>query len=315
MQMFKEMGFVKHFHIPPENLYRFILRAQEGYRNIPYHNWDHGFAVLHFTYAVLKSCNHTQNNCFTLLEGLALLTAAMCHDLDHPGTTSQYQEAINSDIAQKYRGLGSILERHHIEKTLSIFEHPGTNFIAQLSETEHKEFIDLVRRIILATDLKKHFQVLLEEQTMASEGYNRTNARHRELLRSVVISSADLSDLTKGRRTVRKSAKLVNMEFFDQGDKEKAMGLLPLKMMDRTHTNIAEEQAKFISKVVMPVYRVLAALCPEVQGCINKLENNLQFWQNAMSYFEEQSNRNRSQLEILEDVELDKISLFRKNKD
>ncbi|XP_054265393.1 cGMP-dependent 3',5'-cyclic phosphodiesterase-like [Macrosteles quadrilineatus] len=150
---------------------------------------------------------------------------------------------------------------------------------------------------------------------MASEGYNRTNARHRELLRSVVISSADLSDLTKGRRTARKSAKLVNMEFFDQGDKEKAMGLLPLKMMDRTHTNIAEEQAKFISRVVMPVYRVLAALCPEVQGCINKLENNLQFWQNAMSYFEEQSNRNRSQLEILEDVELDKISLFRKNKE
>ena len=52
-------------------------------RNVPYHNWRHVVDVTHSTYRFLRLVD--SSCCFSLLEQLALLTAAMCHDMDHPG--------------------------------------------------------------------------------------------------------------------------------------------------------------------------------------------------------------------------------------
>jgi len=304
-RMLKDMGLVQQLHIPAKKLSRFIQKAKRGYRSVPYHNWEHGFSVFHFSYAVLKNCEVT--NSFKPLERLALLIAAMCHDLDHPGTNSRYQEETNSSLAQEYQADGSILERHHIEKTLNLLENPKNNFVAQLPEDESFQFKKLIREIILATDLTTHFKTLPEEQTMAREGFNPANNHDHTLLRSVIISSADLSDLSKDWSVTRKSAKLVNTEFFDQGDKEKDLGIVPAKIMDRFKVNIAEEQVKFISEVVLPLFRVLASLCPQSQVCINSLENNIKYWQRAIPYFEKQRKNGHDQLQFVNSTELNHI--------
>ncbi len=43
-------------------------------------------------------------------------------------------------------------------------------------------------------------------------------------------------------------------EFFDQGDIEKEIGMVPMAMMDRTKAYIPEVEYKFLTGIVMPVY-------------------------------------------------------------
>lgn len=55
---------------------------------------------------------------FRDLEGLMLLTSAVCHDLDHRGTTNSFQMASESTLASLYSSEGSVMERHHLAQTL-----------------------------------------------------------------------------------------------------------------------------------------------------------------------------------------------------
>lgn len=56
---------------------------------------------------------------YRALEGLALLTSAICHDLDHRGTTNSFQMATESVLASLYSSEGSVMERHHLAQTLA----------------------------------------------------------------------------------------------------------------------------------------------------------------------------------------------------
>lgn len=51
---------------------------------------------------------------------IALLTAAIGHDLNHPGFTNSYLEAIHSPYVYLYDS--SPLEHHHLKYTLLILE-------------------------------------------------------------------------------------------------------------------------------------------------------------------------------------------------
>eukprot|EP00966_Prymnesium_polylepis_P125280 2897138-Prymnesium_polylepis.1 len=53
----------------------------------------------------------------------------------------------------------SPLERHHLEATFSLLHEPMFNFLSSaLSRDEYREFRRMVIAIVLATDLKKHFE-------------------------------------------------------------------------------------------------------------------------------------------------------------
>ena len=47
-----------------DELRRFVLTVKKNYRDVPYHNWTHAFAVAHSMYLVIRSGNDR----FTALE-------------------------------------------------------------------------------------------------------------------------------------------------------------------------------------------------------------------------------------------------------
>ena len=47
-----------------DELWRFVLTVKKNYRDVPYHNWTHAFAVAHSMYLVIRSGNEK----FTALE-------------------------------------------------------------------------------------------------------------------------------------------------------------------------------------------------------------------------------------------------------
>lgn len=63
--------------------------VQKSYRDVPYHNWSHAFAVAHFCYLILRL--PAVKKALSDLERFALLVACLCHDIDHRGTTNAFQ--------------------------------------------------------------------------------------------------------------------------------------------------------------------------------------------------------------------------------
>ena len=54
-----------------DQLWRFVLTVKKNYRDVPYHNWTHAFAVAHSMYLVIRSGNDK----FTALEVRGLLSS------------------------------------------------------------------------------------------------------------------------------------------------------------------------------------------------------------------------------------------------
>ncbi|XP_078325409.1 uncharacterized protein LOC111123979 isoform X6 [Crassostrea virginica] len=89
LAMFEDLGFISRWRIRKDTLVRFVLMVKKGYRNPPYHNWTHAFAVAHFCYLCVKNLN--LQNSLDDMELLALFVSSLGHDLDHRGTNNQYQ--------------------------------------------------------------------------------------------------------------------------------------------------------------------------------------------------------------------------------
>lgn len=65
MKMFKDLNFISTFKIPEEKLACFLLLVQKGYRDTPYHNWDHAFSVAHFAYSLMINLKLIENGTIT----------------------------------------------------------------------------------------------------------------------------------------------------------------------------------------------------------------------------------------------------------
>uniref|UniRef100_A0A8C5P3Y7 Phosphodiesterase n=1 Tax=Jaculus jaculus TaxID=51337 RepID=A0A8C5P3Y7_JACJA len=276
LSMLQDMNFINNYKIDCPTLARFCLMVKKGYRDPPYHNWMHAFSVSHFCYLLYKNLELT--NYLEDMEIFALFISCMCHDLDHRGTNNSFQVASKSVLAALYSSEGSVMERHHFAQAIAILNTQGCNIFDHFSRKDYQRMLDLMRDIILATDLAHHLRIFKDLQKMAEVGYDRTNKQHHRLLLCLLMTSCDLSDQTKGWKTTRKIAELIYKEFFSQGDLEKAMGNRPMEMMDREKAYIPELQISFMEHIAMPIYKLLQDLFPKAAELYERVASNREHW-------------------------------------
>uniref|UniRef100_A0A8C3G0G6 Phosphodiesterase n=1 Tax=Cyclopterus lumpus TaxID=8103 RepID=A0A8C3G0G6_CYCLU len=276
LSMFEDMGFINKYKIDMNTLARFCLMVKKGYRDPPYHNWMHAFSVSHFCYLLYK--NLGLSNYLEDIEILALFVSCMCHDLDHRGTNNSFQVASQSVLAALYSSEGSVMERHHFAQAIAILNTHGCNIFDKFNRKDYTRMLDLIRDVILATDLAHHLRIFKDLQKMADDGYNPKNRNHRSMLLCLLMTSCDLSDQTKGWKTTRKIAELIYKEFFSQGDLEKAMGNRPSEMMDREKAYIPELQISFMEHIAMPIYKLLSELLPGATELYERVAANREQW-------------------------------------
>uniref|UniRef100_A0A8C6KSN4 Phosphodiesterase n=1 Tax=Nothobranchius furzeri TaxID=105023 RepID=A0A8C6KSN4_NOTFU len=262
LSMFEDMGFINTYKIDLQTLARFCLMVKKGYRDPPYHNWMHAFSVSHFCYLLYK--NLGLSNYLEDIEILALFVSCMCHDLDHRGTNNSFQVAS--------------VRRHHFAQAIAILNTQGCNIFEKFSRKDYQRMLDLMRDIILATDLAHHLRIFKDLQKMADNGYNTKSRTHHSLLLCLLMTSCDLSDQTKDWKTTRKIAELIYKEFFSQGDLEKAMGNRPSEMMDREKAYIPELQISFMEHIAMPIYKLLSELFPGATELYETVAANREQW-------------------------------------
>ncbi|KAK4829681.1 hypothetical protein QYF61_005974 [Mycteria americana] len=286
LSMLQDMNFINNYKMDRQTLTRFCLMVKKGYRDPPYHNWMHAFSVSHFCYLLYKNLELV--NYLEDIEIFALFISCMCHDLDHRGTNNSFQVASLHDrgrsalqksvLAALYSSEGSVMERHHFAQAIAILNSQGCNIFDHFSRKDYQRMLDLMRDIILATDLAHHLRIFKDLQKMAEVGYDPKNKQHRSLLLCLLMTSCDLSDQTKGWKTTRKIAELIYKEFFSQGDLEKAMGNRPLEMMDREKAYIPELQISFMEHIAMPIYKLLQDLFPKAAELYERVASNREQW-------------------------------------
>lgn len=277
LTMFEDLGFISRWRIKRDTLARFMLMVGKGYRNPPYHNWMHAFAVAHFCYLCIKNLK-----LFDYLEDIelfALFVSCLCHDIDHRGTNNSYQVASKSVLAALYSSEGAVLERHHFAQTMCIINTEGCNIYENLSSKDYQHVLDLMRDTILATDLAHHLKILKNIEAMAKVKYEKSNPRNRKLLICLIMTASDLSDQTKPWDSTKHIAALIYNEFFSQGDLEKSLGRTPPEMMDREKARIPDLQIGFLDHIALPVYRVLEELFPDAHPVHKSVKDNHRHWE------------------------------------
>ncbi|XP_064206882.1 cGMP-dependent 3',5'-cyclic phosphodiesterase-like isoform X2 [Anguilla rostrata] len=299
LSMFEDMGFISTYKINMHTLARFCLMVKKGYRDPPYHNWMHAFSVSHFCYLLCK--NLQLSNYLDDIEIFALFVSCMCHDLDHRGTNNSFQVASQSVLAGLYSSEGSVMERHHFAQAIAILNTQGCNIFDKFSRKDYQRMLDLMRDIILATDLAHHLRIFQDLQKVAEEGYNPKNRHHHSLLLCLLMTSCDLSDQTKDWKTTRKIAELIYKEFFSQGDLEKAMGNRPSEMMDREKAYIPELQTSFMEHIAMPIYKLLQDIFPRSAELYERVAANCEQWTKVSHKFNIRGLPSNNSLDFLDE--------------
>ena len=144
--MFHARGLLRALRLSPAALRAFVAGADERYGVAPFHNWRHAFAV---TAAAWRFLDAAPELLPEPLDQLALLVAALCHDVGHPGTTNAYQINSSSPLALRYNDV-SVLENAHAASTFALLEE--TRLLAPLTAAERATLRRAVVAAILATD-------------------------------------------------------------------------------------------------------------------------------------------------------------------
>ncbi|KAL0080275.1 hypothetical protein J3Q64DRAFT_1644350 [Phycomyces blakesleeanus] len=100
----------------------------------------------------------------------------------------------------------------------------------------------------------------------------------REVLCQIMLHAADISNALRPWSICKTWSNLVCVEFFGQGDAEKAFGLPISPNMDRGQTTQATISLKFGDYIVNPYFEIFAAVFPKSDRLLQLLAENRKEW-------------------------------------
>nr|XP_027193799.1 cAMP-specific 3',5'-cyclic phosphodiesterase-like isoform X3 [Dermatophagoides pteronyssinus] len=296
--IFKSRDLMKTFQIPSQTFIRLMLTLEDHYHiDVPYHNSIHAADVAQSVHVLLLS--PALDSVFTDLEILTALFAAAIHDVDHPGVTNQFLINSSSELALMYND-ESVLEAHSLAVAFKVLQDPDCDIFINLSKKQRQTLRRMTIDMVLATDMSKHMSLLADLKTMvetkkvAGSGVLfLDNYTERIQVLQNMLHCADLSNPTKKLELYQKWCSLLMEEFFQQGDKELAMGLEISPMCDRTNATIEKSQVGFIDYIVHPLWETWADLVhPDAQDILDTLEENRDWYQSMIPASPNEDNNN-----------------------
>lgn len=259
--MYHELGLVAEFNINPITLKRWLLCVQENYRNNPFHNFRHCFCVSQMMYGMIHLCKLEEK--MTRQDLGVLLTACVCHDLDHPGYNNTYQINARTELAVRYNDI-SPLENHHCAVAFQILSNPEANIFANLGDSDFKQIRQGIIMLILATDMARHSEIL-EAFKVKKEKFDFSNEDHLNSLKMILIKCCDISNEVRPMEVSEPWVDCLLEEYFMQSDREKSEGLPVAPFMDRDKVTKPTAQIGFIKFVLIPMFECLVDLFPQVE--------------------------------------------------
>uniref|UniRef100_A0A8B9JBY6 Phosphodiesterase n=1 Tax=Astyanax mexicanus TaxID=7994 RepID=A0A8B9JBY6_ASTMX len=251
--MYHDLGLVRDFNINPITLKRWLLCIHDNYRNNPFHNFRHCFCVTQMMYSMIYLCNLQEK--FSQVDILILMTAAVCHDLDHPGYNNTYQINARTELAVRYNDI-SPLENHHCAVAFQIFSQADCNIFSNFDAEAFKQIRQGTITLILATDMARHGEIL-DSFKQKVDNFDFTNEEHVTCLKMVLIKCCDISNEVRPMEVAEPWVDCLLEEYFMQSDREKAEGLPVAPFMDREKVTKPTAQIGFIKFVLIPMFETV----------------------------------------------------------
>ncbi|XP_037687094.1 high affinity cGMP-specific 3',5'-cyclic phosphodiesterase 9A isoform X1 [Choloepus didactylus] len=259
--MYHDLGLVRDFRINPVTLKRWLLCVHDNYRNNPFHNFRHCFCVAQMMYSMVWLCGLQEK--FSPMDILVLMTAAVCHDLDHPGYNNTYQINARTELAVRYNDI-SPLENHHCAVAFQILAQPECNIFANVPLDGFKQIRQGIITLILATDMARHAEIM-DSFKEKMENFDYSNEEHMTLLKMILIKCCDISNEVRPMEVAEPWVDCLLEEYFMQSDREKSEGLPVAPFMDRDKVTKATAQIGFIKFVLIPMFETVTKLFPVVE--------------------------------------------------
>ena len=272
--IFNRLGF--HDIINYNKYERWVKKIDEGYlRTNPYHTNIHAGDVTQTCLVYLKLGKINELCNLTKISKCSLFLSCMCHDYKHPGVNNNFLKETKSPYALTYNDV-SILENMHIAETFKLINSNDIyNIFDKVDSDTYKQFRKQMISCVLATDMTFHnnYSVFIKEKiNEIKNGAEKKNTNDFQNYMNLLIHSADISNPSKPFDVYFIWAKLVMNEFYNQGDKEKKLGLNC--SYDRNKVTIYQSQLGFINYIVLPFFSLFVQIFPKLNFYYEQINSN-----------------------------------------
>jgi len=239
----------------------FLDRVAMDYYDKPYHNSIHAAQVAHLSNWLLKSLEVLRM--MRGIERAGSLIAALCHDMKHFGRNNAFCIASSHPLALLYNDQ-SVLENMHSAACFAALREGDSSdqLMQNLKQDDCITMRSLIVKLILSTDMSEHFQAISKFRVkVGAEGVFYEDVEDRRLVATMCIKAADIGHSALEWRLHTLWSERVSMEFFEQGDEERALGLPVSALCDRLKMgDLGKAQKGFLEFVCMPLFQELGNL-------------------------------------------------------
>jgi hypothetical protein len=191
------------------------------------------------------------------------------------------------------------LENYHLAEAFKLLKKPNCNIFEKLDSNDFKNLRKRVIEAVLATDMAMHSKLIgtvsskyvsrsnfdSDSQTQfsmssyISENNDSNKQEVQQDLINFILHAVDIGHAAKPFELELKWADLVTMEFHNQGDTEKKLGLPISFLCDRTTSNLPASQVGFINGIVLPTFQIVVSLLPKMKIYSDLIEKSKEEWE------------------------------------
>ena len=267
--IYKKFDFSKI--IKQKKFANWAKKIAAGYSRLnPYHTDLHGADVTQTCFISLLQEGVKEIAKVDNIDICSLILSCMCHDFKHFGLNNNFLKLTKHKLAIRYNDI-SILENMHISETFKLINsNPDCNIFFDVDKTTYEKMRKKMISCVLSTDMFYHSNhtQFMKDLIAKKDIKQEDNQQYMNLL----IHAADISNPTKPFNIYLKWAKLVLEEFCQQGDKEKALGLVCT--CDRKKVKLNTNQIGFIDYVVEDFVSSFVKIFPSLKFLHDNLVDN-----------------------------------------
>lgn len=256
----------------------FLMVLSKAYQNTKalYHTSLHGVDVCYSTLLILTFLKNDGNKILNIseLDIVTLIISALTHDVGHPGLTNKFMINSKSELSIIYND-SSVLENFHCSKTFQLLENNELNIFKNFS---NEDFLLIRKKMIseiLSTDMSFHFKIVDDYK----EYKKNLDIKLGQYQLNFITHVADLFHNYRKFHISLRWVELLSNEFWNQGDKERELGLPISFLCDREDINVPKSQVEFLKTFSLPTIQELVEINIKFDTLKNNAIDNLNKWE------------------------------------